>query len=154
MLRVGAVQGITVATMLTVTPIRVRRPATNSALEELRRGLDQPPDALVDDQQPEHEQRRAVELRGQDLGALEPYVIAPLAGRAASRSATSARPRATASVSMRAASLSSASEEARMPKTIFICHQAEEQREALFRQLFRRRARRDGVRANGSLPWS
>ena len=34
--------------------------------------IDQPPDALVDDQQPEHQQRRAVELRRQDLAALEP----------------------------------------------------------------------------------
>ena len=33
--------------------------------------VDQPADALVDDQQPEHEQRRAVELGGEDLGALE-----------------------------------------------------------------------------------
>ena len=38
---------------------------------DLRR-LDQPPDALVDDQQAEHEQRRAVELGREDLGALEP----------------------------------------------------------------------------------
>ena len=33
--------------------------------------LDQPPDALVDDQQAEHQQRRAVELGREDLGPLE-----------------------------------------------------------------------------------
>ena len=34
--------------------------------------VDDSPDALEDDQHAEHEQRRAVELRGEDLGALEP----------------------------------------------------------------------------------
>src|SRR5919199_430044 len=46
-----------------------------------------------------------------------PYVTAPLAGRAASFAATSDRPIAAASVSMCAASESSASEPARIPAT-------------------------------------
>ena len=53
-----------------------QRDHQHDAALDLRR-LDQPADPLVDDQQAEHEQRRAVELRRQDLGALEAEVSAP-----------------------------------------------------------------------------
>ena len=66
----------------------------------------------------EHEQRRAVGLRGEDLHAAQPEGQVALRGPAERGAARSARAAARpASVSMCAASESSASESARMPAT-------------------------------------
>src|SRR5437016_2741561 len=83
--------------------------ADNGPALNLRR-LDQPPDCLVDDQAGEHEESRAVRRADRISARLSPKVRLPPAGRAASASATSERPIAPASVTICAASESSASD--------------------------------------------
>ena len=91
-------------TMPTSATISTGTPATSGGSTSRRT-----PSTTIE--QPEHQQRRAVELRGEDLRAAQPErVRARAPAGAASRIATSASPIAAASVSMCAASESSASD--------------------------------------------
>ena len=80
--------------------------------------VEQAPDRLDRQHAREHQQRGAVELRGEDLGAAEPERVALGRRPGGERGrGNSASPIAPASVSMCAASESSASDDAMMPTT-------------------------------------